>query len=814
VVEGGRLMSDAEFRARITADDQASDVLDDVAEAAAKLEDEPVEMTVDAKIDQALSALQELAEDTIKAQTAAEALGTALGPELSGKVDINQLVVGFEKAGLSLDEITAKADELATGLRDVDQSAGLDNVSARAKAAADDTDKLTHSAQGANSALANMIGNSAQDLGQLGGLAGSAGVAIGQMAEYAADAVLETESLGSALKSMVAVAGPIAALTLIVGTITGLIGQQQAAAAAAAERTKQFGDAMNSASDDAEGLADSLRKNSEQLTEFDADATGFGGGVLEGLAKVGKAVPLLGGLIGDTGQDFQDLVTIMNASGVSIYDFSQALQDGGKVGSDFERQIRAAANAGKITDDQYAAMSDALRKYSKSVADANAQQKLFNVDQKEANAILGDLTTQADPLSKMGSTWQTLFADMADGSIDTKAAADAVNQLAAGLGLSQEQVIKFAQQHLADDLKAQAEAAEQAAQAAQDYATVLASSDWGASTVNAAVAGYQQLAAAQFGLTDINSAVQASYDDLSESVKKNGFTFDVTTQKGRDNQKQLEGLYQTLLPQLSAAFADSGGSIDTFGAKMDDLRSQVFQQLDTQTGLTKDQINEVISRLGVFDGSTYSSTFQLLGTEDATTKLGLLSGVISSLPPVTQKQVALDIIAGDPAAAVQHIQDAVSGGPQPTTSLGVDTNPAFAGLAQWSKAAAGTTATTTTDTDTGPADKGVDKFAQTTENTTPVVKVDANTATAIATMIYLKVLAAYLQPVVTVDANIGPAIADLFYVASLRPRVPVTAYLSDYPSAGDIAGRIGTIRVPVDAYLRSTPRINGSLDGG
>jgi hypothetical protein len=225
----------------------------------------------------------------------------------------------------------------------------------------------------------------------------------------------------------------------------------------------------------------------------------------------------------------------------------------------------------------------------------------------------------------------------------------------------------------------------------------------------------------------------------------------------------------------------------TFRTNMNRLSTETFQQLRDQTDLTDDQIREVMDRLGAFDDSTYQSTFELLGAEDATTKLGLLSGVLSSLPPDVQRQVTLAIIAGDPQAALDAVQASVSGAPAPTADLELNTAPAedtAQGFANSEQPAA----TADLEADRKPADTTADAFAK-TQRTADPVKVDANTAQAIATMLLLYAIARTLQPVVTVDARLG-----------------------DYPTASEIASRIGVVRVPVDAYLRSEPRITGARD--
>ena len=74
-------------------------------------------------------------------------------------------------------------------------------------------DKNVKSAGSSSSVLANTVGNTTQDIGQMGGIAGTAGVAIGQMGEYMADAAAGGEGLGSIMRNFGKVAVPIAAVT-------------------------------------------------------------------------------------------------------------------------------------------------------------------------------------------------------------------------------------------------------------------------------------------------------------------------------------------------------------------------------------------------------------------------------------------------------------------------------------------------------------------------------------------------------------------------------------------------------------------------
>jgi hypothetical protein len=360
----------------------------------------------------------------------------------------------------------------------------------------DDIDK---SAGSSRSALANMIGNSAQDLGQLGGIAGSTGVLIGQMAEYMADAAFEGERFGNVIRSFAAIAGPAVALATAIGVINSLMVESEAKAQAAQERTKAFGDAMSSAADDSVALTDSLRANTDMLTEFDVQTATFGAQLQENLSAIARGVPLLGGLLGDTGKNLQDLIPIMQAAGFSVHDFAQAIEAGGLVGDEWTHTLLEAVDAGKISEAQYEALSQAIEEYGGNVETAQTIVHALTVDQEEANARLQQLINLRDPLRHFTDQWAILLADIRDGQIDTKESADAINFLSDALGLSTDQILQLVDAEHQQQIERHA-----AISAAEGYTRA---QDLVNASIQQAITDTEGLTAAQRGLKD-------AYDEL------------------------------------------------------------------------------------------------------------------------------------------------------------------------------------------------------------------------------------------------------------------------------------------------------------
>lgn len=196
---------------------QMAQALDDVRTAGQKAAAEIADMaaTMDA--------------DLTDARSAADALARAMGPELAATVNMDQVLAQLRDMGLTMDDVRNEADPLAASLKSLAdvkisaQAIGLDSMGGALKSARAETDQLAASAGSSRSVLANMVGNTTQDLGALTGVAGSAGVAIGQMGEYMADAVGSGDKLGDILKNFGTVAAPVAALA----TVTFAIGEWQ-----------------------------------------------------------------------------------------------------------------------------------------------------------------------------------------------------------------------------------------------------------------------------------------------------------------------------------------------------------------------------------------------------------------------------------------------------------------------------------------------------------------------------------------------------------------------------------------------------------
>lgn len=603
--------------------------------------------TAGQKMADALDSLAGQMEAELKgAAKAAEALGRALGPELAGRSDIGAVVTDLNRMGLTFEEITADADRLAQSLKNIEQvrvdatAAGFGDSINRARGGVDD---LSDSARGANSALANMIGNTTQDLGAVAGVAGSAGVAIGQMAEYAADAVFDAESLSSALKSMAKVAGPIAVLGVATQALGEYINGINAEKAFKAELVEEFAAGLRDAKDSAQTLLETLETTG--TLEFQRGGAGFFG----------------------FGQTAESVLEVLHKLNIDWERFQTIIADPASTHW-IEQTITALETSGEATTENLGAWTDLLEiveQYGGAAQAAAAEEKLRLEVLRGVNRQKGEERRRVDELTDAYNAEMAArlgIVDVADlETASVKESADAQESYVT-------RVIRAGIDHNRHLLNA---AAAQAAfaQSVTDARKILEQP----ASIESAVTGMGKVYDQLFGLARIASASEAAFDALGQAVKDNGFTFDLNTEAGRANQQLLEQLAESQIPQIAAAYKEAGGNFGAFAREMDAIKLRLFAQLRDETELTDAQIREVINRLGAFDGKSYQATFEMLGLEDAETKLALLLPMLETLQltPDIAREVAIAVQAGDPQAALAAIQRGINAAPDPYVAIQV-----------------------------------------------------------------------------------------------------------------------------------------------
>ena len=360
----------------------------------------------------------EASTELARTATAAEALGTALGPELAGRANLGAVVADLRGMGLTFDEIIGDADKLAAALKQVD-AVNLQSLSSGIDTSSTSMGRLRDSSDQSRSVLANLAGNAAQDLGQLGGVAGTAGVAIGQLAEYAADGNIKLSNLAK-------VAGPMAALTAATLLVTKAMQDAAEVKAFNAEQVKTYTEAIKEGT----GFVAAMRKELEETGKLEfkaaemigplADST-WSDDVSDNLVKAGLSLEQFQALIEannttedawiaktlEAGVSQEVLADIMFAVGVARENQAAATEKAKNnerlLGEESERTATVLDRSAVATEHKAQAEADAAGVVQRSAKaaelQADAEEQAAAATDRHRDAILAlaaEQTAQAD----------------------------------------------------------------------------------------------------------------------------------------------------------------------------------------------------------------------------------------------------------------------------------------------------------------------------------------------------------------------------------------------------------------------------------
>lgn len=563
--------------------------------------------------------------------------------------EITDLIIDIDKLDASDPTIDIKATQINALKGDLDQvEAKIKSVNnipidpGRGTNPRAGMDKIVDGADQANSAVANMVGNASQDVSELVGITGSAGVAVGQLGEYFTDSAIKAKSLGQGsgeiAKNFVKAAGPIAAIAAAVAIVTESVNAFNKPAEVAAERTKELSDAMGDTTDHALAFSEVLREDAGALSDFIADANDPLGGFGTAVDEAASHIPIIGRFMKEAG------VNVFDASkraGISIYQLSKQMAGTGKTSKEFSEQLKAAFVAGLISVDEARAITEAIAKYGNAGAQAAKDLGLFNVSQDEANALLGDFLKHRDPMKFFQSDWRKLMNDLGDnGKIDT--ATDSLNRLSTQLNLPPQEVISLALDGIADSadkasgkwngfgaaveftkgvIKDAAKDAKDLAakQEAVSEAINNITEDWKGMADEISEQGFadaidQFNSLSELDLAQTRQDTVSSFDDVKEAIKnaakevKGWQKMDLTPDsfdelRGMpdsfgDITDAVSGMRTSIQTELQAAFNTDG--IKGFTDKFDFFAGQVREQFTDMfrgMGLPEDQVQAQVQRI-------------------------------------------------------------------------------------------------------------------------------------------------------------------------------------------------------------------------
>ena len=665
-----------ELETRLVATDHASKVIDKVADELDALEkrgDTAIEITAEDKASAEIRTVSErlagLSDEdktiVLKAQARdAEKEIDRILRSLARveQMDDEEVTIRVEALG----NARAELDRIQKEAKEVDRLSPEVNVDVQASGLDDVLGKLD--------ALPGALGEITTAFAGGGGIAaGAAAVATAFVAaaDSVADAAIEAKTLSSLTGDTVEDASRLQVVWKRTGAeandLADVILQMNGVLADSPELARQLGINLKDGATGSQRMAEVIEK------------------VRGSMLPVTEQAILLGKVFGEEGvRQVAKLETLVGT------DLLRAMRDVAEEQVMSEEDVRAAEQMKASVAEMRAEFDKVAVQLGREIVPLLGEAAGF-LSEPVGEATVGELLLSGigenvtGPLGRINSGIAGLKHLLGDTDIEASLAPDAVKGTADGLDDATTSMGSFAKsaERAAKWLNANArtqtgqklaEDAGRAAQAEKDYADALAATNLVLSqrpTVEGAVAGIREYQDRIFGLSRIAAQAETAYDALDAAITQNGFTFDLNSEKGRANQQVLEQLGSSLIPQVAAAFVDADGDINRFASNMDALRSQVFAQLRAETDLTDREIADVLNRLGMFDGSTYSAQFNLLGTADAEAKLAVILPMLETLDlsPDIEKEVALKVLADDPVGAVEAIQRGVDALPDPTATV-------------------------------------------------------------------------------------------------------------------------------------------------
>lgn len=281
-----------------------------------------------------------LEADIQKSAAAARALGNALGPELTAKLGtrgVQNLIRDFTRMGLTLEEVAAEADTLATSIRQLD-SISVDPLNNQIDRLDDNIRKVGDTTDRSRSVFANFTGNAAQEIPGVAAAMGPLNTAIGQFAEYAAEG-------GISLAGFAKTIGPLAA----VGGAVLLISEAFSASAKNAELLQKNTDV----------ITDAIVAGKDAATEF------------FNVLREARTIEIFDrqkGIFGDT----EDIEEELFRLGIRLSDIELAAGQGipalKAYRDELDRQREALGKQGDLQGEQLKKFND-LRKVSRFITD-------------------------------------------------------------------------------------------------------------------------------------------------------------------------------------------------------------------------------------------------------------------------------------------------------------------------------------------------------------------------------------------------------------------------------------------------------------
>ncbi|WP_416394226.1 MULTISPECIES: phage tail tape measure protein [unclassified Curtobacterium] len=376
-------------------------------------------------------------------------------------------------------------------------------------------------------------------------------------------------------------------------------------------------------------------------------ARGFaaGGVIAVGVAAVASGIANMGSEAQLSEAQLKKLNAAMTATGSKA--LNAQFVGGSSVGFDpISKQVTSAREALKALDDD--ALSINLSKFTDGltfgIMHTSDTAKRFEAQFKQMGTTLA--TTAEGDFSAASAGFNSLVERMGGGEDTAKRLLDRMSPYkeelsalasAAGKTASEQDLLNLAQG------KGKL-AAQLAAESAQGQKEQLAELSGVASEANEDISkladSIRNFGSTQLDVESTESAFQAAIDDATASLKENGTTLDLNTEKGRANASALRDIASQGIA-ATAAIAENGGTQEEAAGKMQTVRDQYIATAQS-FGKTKDEAVAMADQLKLIPANV-STLFKEQGADNVTSKAKDIKSNVDRIPSAKETKLRGDI---------------------------------------------------------------------------------------------------------------------------------------------------------------------------
>lgn len=440
-----------------------------------------------------------------------------------------------------------------------------------------------------------------------------------------------------------------------IGEVTGRSAEEIASSARAMVKSGLV-DSLNDAFDvmvagaqrgaDAGGdMLDVLSQNSVTLNQFGIDARTALGAFKQALDAGAPSADAFVGSLEELSGNAYDAIPVFQELGLGGIEFANALAGGGPKAAAALDDLLASVRAIENPAERSRVMVQLFGEEATAMGDA-----LLAVDLDKAKDGFDDISGSADKAAASLSAFRNPLDSLQRGTTG---------------------MISDPFEHLWDVLAdpAPAESVENTAGAADEAAegfSNAADAGYGyASSLQEIIAAGQEWADGVLGLRDAEVGYQESLAAANEALKTNGSTLDITTEKGRDNQKALDDIADSTWKVVDSMNAQNA-TTEEVRSFMEGARGAFVQQA-IDLGMDAAAANALADKLGLIPGN-YVANVQVTGHEQALARAEAVERKIASLP--SSKTINLRINTSGSGMGGHFLAGLASGGVASAAELG------------------------------------------------------------------------------------------------------------------------------------------------